>query len=465
MAAAEETDRRSLLEKALGVVTDVREGEGRTALLLALNIFLLLMAYYLIKPVREALILEIGDEGAQYKSYVNGAIAGGFLLAVPAYSALASRVKRNRLVISVTLFFASHLAAFYAASFFAAGTMAMGLGFYFWVGIFNMMVIAQAWAFTADIYTDEQGKRLFPLVGVGASVGAAVGSLGASQLAETLGTFQMLLLAGGLLAASAGLTQVIHVRESRADDDEDEDEEAGDEPEGETEKDKPSGAFALVLKNPYLRLLAAFSLVFTLVNTNGEYMISELVGQFAREVEAAGELGEGVALRDYIAAWYGEFYLYVNIAGVVLQTFVVSRLIKYLGITPTFLILPVVALIDGGLIAAFPMLAILKWGKVAENSIDYSVNNTVRNMLWLPTTREMKYKAKQAVDTFFVRLGDMGSAGVVFLLAGTFDLGVRWFGGLNVVLCLVWIGLALRIMAERKRLLEERGIEEEIPGK
>jgi len=209
----------------------------------------------------------------------------------------------------------------------------------------------------------------------------------------------MLLLAGGLLAASAGLTQVIHVRESRADDDEDEDEEAGDEPEGETEKDKPSGAFALVLKNPYLRLLAAFSLVFTLVNTNGEYMISELVGQFAREVEAAGELGEGVALRDYIAAWYGEFYLYVNIAGVVLQTFVVSRLIKYLGITPTFLILPVVALIDGGLIAAFPMLAILKWGKVAENSIDYSVNNTVRNMLWLPTTREMKYKAKQAIDT------------------------------------------------------------------
>lgn len=463
MAEAEQTDRRSLLEKALGVVTEVREGEGPTALLLTLNIFLLLMAYYLIKPVREALILEIGDDGAEYKSYVNGAIAGGLLFAVPAYSALASRVKRNRLVISVTLFFASHLALFYAASFLAAGTMAMGFGFYFWVGIFNMMVIAQAWAFTADIYTDEQGKRLFPLVGVGASVGAAVGSLGASQLADTLGTFQMLLLAGGFLVVSAGLTQAIHVRESRAEAPDDADAVDAKQPE-KKEKKKQSGAFALVLKNPYLRLLAAFSLLFTLVNTNGEYMVSELVGQFAREVEAAGELGEGVALRDFIAAWYGEFYLYVNLAGVVIQTFVVSRLIKYLGITPTFLILPVVALIDGGLIAAFPMLAILKWGKVTENSIDYSVNNTIRNMLWLPTTREMKYKAKQAVDTFFVRLGDMASAGVVFLLAGTLGLGVRWFGGLNVVLCVVWIGLALRIMAERKGMLRAQGIEEEVPG-
>jgi len=446
----------------------VREGEGPTALLLALNIFLLLMAYYLIKPVREALILEIGEDGAEYKSYVNGAIAGGLLFAVPAYSALASRVKRNRLVISVTLFFASHLALFYLASFFAAGSMAMGFGFYFWVGIFNMMVIAQAWAFTADIYTDDQGKRLFPLVGVGASVGAAVGSLGASQLADTLGTFQMLLLAGGFLAVSAGLTQIIHVRESAREEDTDGADDADEEPadEGEPKKKAPStGAFAMVLKHKYLTLLAAFSLLFTLVNTNGEYMISELVGQFARGVEEAGELGEGVALRDFIAAWYGEFYLYVNIAGVVIQTFLVSRLIKYLGITPTFLILPVVALIDGGLVAAIPMLAILKWGKVAENSIDYSVNNTVRNMLWLPTTREMKYKAKQAVDTFFVRMGDMASAGVVLLLAGTLGLGVRWFGGLNVVLCLVWIWLALRIMAERKRMLEAQGIEEEAPSK
>ncbi len=444
----------SALERALGLITEVRAGEGVTALLLTANIFLLLMAYYIIKPVREALILEIGEAGARYKSYMGGVIAVGLLLAVPAYSAFAARVPRNRLVISVTLFFASNLVLFYFASFFAAGSMWMGLGFYLWVGIFNMMVIAQAWAFAADIYTDEQGKRLFVLIGAGATLGAVAGSAAGSRLAATLGVFQMLLVAAGILALLAVIVQVVHLRESKDTNAAESTDDEATEAEPPVDEDAGRGAFAMVFAHKYLLYLAAFSVVFTLVNTNGEYMLGELVSSWARGVESAGELPEGVALRDFIGAFYGDFFFWVNLVGAFLQLLVVSRLVKYAGLKVAFLILPFVALLDAGLLTVLPMLAILRWGKVAENSVDYSVNNTVRNMLWLPTTREMKYRAKQAVDTFFVRMGDVGSAALVFGLAELLHLGVRWFAAVNIVVSAIWIALAIRIIAERQKLID-----------
>ena len=107
--------RPSPLDRLLGIVTEVRPGEGATALLLTLALFLLLMAYYIIKPVREALILQ-HPAGAEYKSWLGAAIAVLLLAVVPLYSKLADRLPRNQLVSGVTLFFAGNLALFYAAS-------------------------------------------------------------------------------------------------------------------------------------------------------------------------------------------------------------------------------------------------------------------------------------------------------------------------------------------------------------
>ncbi|MFK7992287.1 MAG: NTP/NDP exchange transporter [Sandaracinaceae bacterium] len=447
----------SPLDRALGLITEVRGGEGGTALLLTLSIFLLLMAYYVIKPVREALILAM-ESGAEYKSYMGGAIAVALLFAVPAYSAFAKRVPRNRLVVSVTLFFASNLVLFFVASQFEATRVWMGLGFYLWVGIFNMMVIAQAWAFAADVYTEDQGKRLFALIGVGASFGSAFGSLVGVQLAESLGVYQMLLVAAGLLVAIAWLFQVIHRRVSRTGE--------GAEPVVPEDDDVPlakgekaenlesdQGPFEMVFKHRYLRLIAVFSVAFTLVNTNGEYMLSVLVSDFAEATELAGNLPEGMSRGDFIGAFYSDFFLYVNILGAVIQLFLVSRIVKFGGIHVAFAILPIVALIDATLIGIVPALAIVRIGKIAENSIDYSVNNTVRNMLWLPTTQEMKYRAKQAIDTFFVRMGDVGSAVLVGVGAGMLGLGVRSFAFINLAVVAVWIPVVVLILRERKRML------------
>jgi AAA family ATP:ADP antiporter len=443
--------KKTALETALGLVTDVRHGEATTALLLTLNAFVLLTAYSVIKPVREGLVLEL-EGGAEYKSYMSAAIAILLVPLVPLYSAFASRVPRNRLVVGVTIFFFSHLLLFYFASSLPALRTQLGLVFYVWVGIFNMMLVAQFWAFANDIYDKERGKRLFPLVGIGASLGAALGAKIAELLAERIGVYQLLLVSAGLLSLCAGLFHWVHQRESAREATLDA---SGGAPTAEAEAgpQKRGYGFDLVFKHKYLTLLAVFSLTFTLVNTNGEYMLSKLFKEAASAAVASGSIPAGDAGK-YITRAYGQFHFYVNVAGVLLQTFAVSRIVKFGGLKLAFLVLPVIAALGQAAFLALPVLAVLRLSKTAENATDYSLNNTVRNMLWLPTTREMKYQAKQAVDTFFVRMGDVASAGIVALAGAALGVGLRTFAVINLCIIFLWLFVAIAILRENQRLSE-----------
>ena len=492
-------DGRSAIERLLGVFTDVKMGEGSSALLLTLNVFLLLTSYYIIKPVRDALIIAMPN-GPEYKSYMGGAIAVALLFAVPAYVAFAKKLPRNRLVVGATLFFVSHILVFAVGIRLPGSEAWLPLAFYLWVGIFNMMVVAQFWAFANDIYNEEQGKRLFALVGIGASAGAAVGGAlakwlpirpaaslegGCNAVTKQVGyltTTQLLILSAVLLSLCALLSQIVHARETRAKSvaTQGKQEDAGAtgdgaalekaiagakaaerRGDGEQVKAQQDGAFAMVYKYRYLTLLAAFSLLFTLVNTNGEYMVGKLVKGFVFDAVGQCEFPNETVKKAFISgmftSWYGDFYFYVNIAGVVLQSFAVSRLVKWGGLKLTFFVLPVIALFGAVAVLIFPLLSVLRPSKIAENSTDYSVNNTVRQMLWLPTTRSMKYQAKQAVDTFFVRMGDVGSALLVFTMASVLSISdIRIFAATNAVLVVVWLVLAARILNEQKVLKKMR---------
>lgn len=451
---------KTTLERLLGVVTDVRHGEAPTALMLTLNVFLMLTAYYVIKPVREGLILEM-DGGAEYKSFMSGGIAIALLFLVPAYSAFASKLPRNRLVVGVTLFFVSNIVLFYLASSVPALRSKLGLIFYVWVGVFNMMVVAQFWAFANDIYDEAQGKRLFPLVGIGASAGAALGAQVTAWLAEPIGRYQLLLVSAGLLLICAALFHWVHKHESRKPStvaDTAKQQDTATEQETKQARDKPEKTgfgFDLVFRHKYLMLLAAFSLTFTLVNTNGEYMLSKLFKAAASAAVADGTIQEG-AEGNFLTAAYGSFFFYVNVLGVVLQTFVVSRIVKFGGLKLAFFVFPVIATLGQTAFFLFPVLAVLRLSKTAENATDYSLNNTVRNMLWLPTTREMKYQAKQAVDTFFVRMGDVASTGVVALAGVALGVSLRTFALINLCAIAVWLVLAAAIVRENKKLSAQR---------
>ena len=155
----------------------------------------------------------------------------------------------------------------------------------------------------------------------------------------------------------------------------------------------------------------------------------------------AGGLTEGQIIGDF----YSKYFTYVNVLSLILQLFLVSRIVKYLGIKWAVMILPCIALGAYNVLAFIPTLNAVLSAKVAENSTDYSLNNTVRNMLFLPCTYEEKFSAKQAIDSFFVRMGDVLSAALVFFGTNVMQLSPQRFAAVNAVLVLVWLVLAWQV--------------------
>lgn len=424
------SDRRSPLERMLGLFTDVRGGEGSTVLALAFNVFLILTAYYMIKPVREALILSVPG-GAELKSYASAGQALLLLLLVPAYGWLASRVPRMRLIDSVTVFFAVCLIVFYLL--IAAGFQ-MAIAFFLWVGIFNLMVPAQFWAFANDIYDPEAGKRLFVLVAFGASAGAVFGSFLANEMIRYVGVYEMLLLAAGLLVSTLLLSHWVNRRELPSP--------AGEVSPHPVEQIEQGNAFGFVFRNRYLLLLAFVMLLTNWVNSNGEYIL----GRIVKEAADAAAIGPAAVNEDeFIAAFYASYFGIVNLLGMLLQLLLVSRIIKYIGVPIAICLLPAITIGSYATIMMLPVLGVVRWVKTAENATDYSLQSTVNQVLYLPTTRTEKYKAKQAIDTFFVRAGDVCSAGLVLAGIHLFTFGVGDFAVATMALSSLWLLLSIRL--------------------
>ena len=175
--ATTEDRRASALDRSLRLFGDVRAGEGTTVLLMCLNVFLLLMAYYILKTAREPLILLAG--GAELKSYAAAAQALTLIAYVPLYGWVAQKLPRQRFLAAVILFFVGCIQLFYLGS--RVGVPHLGFVFFVWVGIFSLTTIAQFWSYANEIYTRPEGERLFPLIAIGSTAGAPLGAAAAAR--------------------------------------------------------------------------------------------------------------------------------------------------------------------------------------------------------------------------------------------------------------------------------------------
>jgi ATP:ADP antiporter, AAA family len=430
---------KSWLDRLLSVFADVRAGEGVGALLLTLNVFLLLGAYNLLKPARDGLILA-EKNGAVAASYSAAAQAVLLMAVVPFYGWLASRIVRIRLMTFTALFFTANLVVFYVLGH--AGVHE-GVAFYVWIGIFNVFAVSQIWAFANDIYTEGQGRRLFALIGVGASLGALVGAAVVAPLVRRFQftPFTLMLVSCAILLVALVITHVVNRRETaRAD------------PAAAKTDATPlgrQGGFELILKDRYLLWIAVLTVLLNVVNTTGGFLLNKLVA--AQAIQLFGPDDAQIAARSqFITSFSGSVIATVNLVSFVVQLVLTSRVLRYVGIRGSLFILPAIALINYSIIAVVPILAVVRVGKILENATDYSIQNTLRQALYLPTTREAKYKAKAAIDTFFTRAGDVFSAGVVGLGA-SLGAGVPVFAWLNVALTVAWLGVAGQIAREHRR--------------
>jgi ATP:ADP antiporter, AAA family len=449
----------------------VKRSEVLTVIVLTVNVFVLLTCYYVLKVVREPLILLGG--GAELKAYAS---AGQTLLligVVPAFGWLSSRVSRLRLLTTMQLIFIGCLIAFYMLAQVHAP---IGLAFYLWLGIFNVLVVSNFWSFANDLYTEEQGKRLFAVIGIGASIGAIIGAFVPHLLHRAIGTYGLMLVAAGALGVSIVLYRLADLRERKHAVAERVAPRASAEP-----KPSAKGGFALVLRDRYLRLLAGMLIVATIINTTGEYVIGKMATERseayaaeklaatpavatpatpspppaahdakahdakARDAKAHDDDPAKAAQSEYLSKFYSDYYGWVNLLSFLLQAGIVARLLTKLGIRRALFVMPLIVLGGWFALLLFANVTLVRVEKTAENSLDYSLHNTLRHALFLPTNRDSKYKAKAAIDTFFFRMGDViAGLGIVFLLVEVLGLGVRAFAGLNVVLAVCWVLLAMR---------------------
>ena len=435
------------IDRLLGLFSEVRAGEGSRALLMLVNVFLILVSYYILKTVREPLILATDvpevlqglgiHDTAEVKTYASAGQALLLMAFVPAYGWFASKVDRSKLVLGVTLFFVANIVAF--ALGVRANVDHIGVYLYIWVGIFSLSIIAQFWSYANDTYSKEAGSRLFPIIAIGSTIGSPIGAWVAARMFEArLPPEAMLYLAAVLLLVTAGLFLPI--------------DRSGSLRQQALANDAPLGGksgFALVFASPYIRLIALLLVLLNVVNTTGEFILSHIVTVRAQALTAADAAFDKGA---YIGAFYGDYFFWVNVAALVLQAFVASRLVKRFGLAGVLFALPLIALGSYGIIALGASLAVVRWAKTAENSADYSVMNTAKQLMWLPTSREEKYKAKQAVDAFFYRIGDLAAAAVVFVGTSWLSMGSRGFAIANLLFVIAWLVLAARIVRENRRL-------------
>jgi AAA family ATP:ADP antiporter len=458
-------DNVTAVERFLRLFTEVRPGEGRTAIIMFLNVFLILCSYYFIKPLREGWIA-VSDIQSLSKMEVKAYSSFGqslLLVAVVSYyGRLADRWDRSKLITWATLFCMSNMVVFWflQPDFFIRNLPFTGIAFYLWVGMFGVFVVAQFWAFAADLYSDEQGRRLIPMVAIGATAGAASGSWITNMLVGSgiIGAEFLLLAALVPLTVSIYLTGVADRRGPVGSDEGDgkRDESSSHEPVQRPAAAKTQRALDIVLRNRFLFAVALMTLIMSWVNTNGENLLFRVIQEFlAHDAETQGVTGDAALLkftRDGTTVFYGNFYLWVNIVALFLQAFVASRLLKYGGFAAILLLMPVVALVSYTVMALVPILGVVKFWKIAENSTDYSINNTARHVLWLPVTPEMKYKGKPTIDTLFVRAGD-GLAAVTVLIGVQFlSLSTAAFFAFTVALVLVWLALSRVVIREHRRL-------------
>lgn len=445
--------RRGLLWFVRNIFTEIRPGEGRVAGLLLFSVFFILASLYMLKVAREAKVL--GDRGFYG---VDGpllkALARGFqamimaLVVIPIYGWVSARLPRRRLMIGMTIFYAINIELFYLLS--VAGLPNVGFYFYVWVGIFNVSMLAQFWSYANDVYTPEAGARIFPLIMIGASMGGVVGVL-VDRFIKVLpffasNPFAAMHVTAALLLVGLGLFLFAdhYVERKNA------------------ERKHVAPALKLgnglirVLSSPYIRLIGLLLVLLNLVNATGEYILDTYIIDHATAVASAkfaiGTEAWGDAQRAAIGQAFNTFYLAVNILTLLLQAFVASRVIRRLGTAGALLVLPVVAFGAYGLVLLGGGYAAFRAMKVLENATDYSINNTVQQLLWAPTSREEKYQAKQATDTIFYRLGDLLHSILIWVGTVVFSLTPRDFALVNVVLCGLWFVLIVALVREYRRV-------------
>ncbi len=409
-------------------VLRLHPGEALPVAMCAGYFFLVLLGYSMLRPVREAMGVERSMDDLRILFIATCAVS---LVVAVGFGGFVARLDRARFIRVGHLGVAACLGAFVVAraTLDERHLLALGYAFYVWLSVVNLFLTSVFWSFMADVWRFDQSKRVFPVIAVGGTLGAVVGSSLVWWTFEHVGVSWQMTLSGACFVFALPLVGAIDRRER-----------AG-EPPARVGGSWASG-LALVLRSPYLLGAAAYVVFMTISNTLLYFTRAQLVS------DQADELHRRVSMFAQMDAWTQGTTLFV-------QLFITGRMMRRLGIGVTLAVLPVVTVAGFAALAWLDRAGIEPWrmfGAVTafsavHTATRYAVARPTRETLFSVVSEEEKYKAKPVIDMFFYRGGDVAGAGLTTLAATMWGMLM-----LAAPLAAVWGGMCVWLAhAQRRR--------------
>ena len=418
----------SLGSRLLARAALVLPGEGRAVAWAALFFFVLLCSNFVLRPLRDSFGIEGGVDKLPRMFY---AVLLGTLLASPLFSVLVSRWPRRVFLPVVYRFCALNLLVFLLLykALPQEQLVHVGKAFFIWLSVFNLFGVSVLGGFLSDIFTLEQGKRLFALIGVGGTCGALFGSWLAGRMAEwvTPQTLPLWLFGLGMILLESAAQCVHQVRRVAPQKPEDGAQAAPEEAMGGGMLE----GIALVLRSPYLQGICGYLFLQSFVAT-------VLYFQQAGIVDAA--FPDRVQDRGARTAFLADVSFYTQALTLFLQLFFSGRILKRLGLGWTLAALPLITLLALGGLAVAPTLAVIAIAQVLNRGINFATAKPAREALYTLATRAERYKSKSFIDTFVYRGGDALGAKLFESARGLGLTGVAWAA---MPIVLVWSAVGL----------------------
>src|SRR6266581_817565 len=374
------------MRKFFSNIVDVKPEEIRALWLGFIFFFVVLAGYYVIRPVRD----NIGATYFENLWWMFTVVLVTMIFANAIFSAIVSRMSRRRFIPIAYRFFILNLVIFFVLmQFMPPGKQPWVDGcFFVWVSVFNLFATAVFWGFMTDIFTNEQGKRLFGFIAVGGSLGGMLGPIITASLVHRVSTGVLLLICAGMLEIAAQSVRFFPAGFHRD----------NSKPTEDATAEKPIGGkfwdgVTHIWRSPYLFGLFVFIMLYTLTSTWAYFQQSELTKI-------------GFVDRAARTAFFAKLDLSVNTLTLLLQIFVTGRLMKFLGVTVTLLFMPVLSLFGFAAMGFAPVLPVLAAFQIARRASTFAFMRPAREVLFTVLRREDKYKAKSFIDTFGYRCGD-----------------------------------------------------------
>jgi len=363
--------------------------------------FCVLSSYYILRPIRESMAVGSGPDTIPYL-FIGTFVT--MIFATSIFGWVASRFPRRVFLPWVYLFFISNILIFWVVFSKAvdAGQEFIWLGrlFFVWISVFNLFVVSVFWSFMADIYTREQGRRLFGFITSGGSIGALLGGLMTSRIVMEIGFQELFGIAAVMLLIAVlcigRLKEWVH-REHE------------EEIEQTFESDKPLGGspfagFTHVLGSKYFLGIALSSVIASLLGTALYMFAAELVNDAIIDTNAR-------------TRFFSNMNNWQNALALFIQMFAVKQVVTRFGIGRSLVLFPLVTVIGFAVLALEPTLMVVAVLTVVRRALGFGFTKPSTDMLYSVVTPEEKYKAKNFIDTAIYRGGDVIGTWTIKLLS------------------------------------------------